>query len=412
MNKLLVTWDTVNKGSGVALSENNMTALVPNMSNTVRASVGRDSGKWYWEIEIISTNTSMIGIVNELANLNASNYSSQNSRYYYVDGKKYPEASPYGLIYGTGDCIGVALDLDLGTLEFFKNGVSQKISHTNIKNMGKVFPAITDGSSSNSTTKYRANFGEREFKHPIPNGFKDYGNYPISKMLLQSNNKTYSLVDMTTWYETKMTSNTLPTPLVASASGEYDNNYKAYKAFNGTNGGSSDCWVTSRGSIDGYLQIDFYNPICHNMIKLTSRNDSNTNVSPKDFTIVASNDGDVFEELTKITGQKNWLSNESRLFTFRNTKKYRFYKMIITSNNGYTDYSAVGQLQFGYAGNYLTESHKISTDNFLKYGMKNGFNIKGMISRKNYVLQDTVSENLNGLWTTQLDRKPLSIKFE
>ena len=53
-----------------------------------------------------------------------------------------------------------------------------------------------------------------------------------------------------------------------------------------------------------------------------------------------------------------------------------------------------------------------SKQNFLNYGMNTTTSLDGVFISKKYVLQDTVSENEDGLWTTQLNRKPLSIKIE
>lgn len=53
-----------------------------------------------------------------------------------------------------------------------------------------------------------------------------------------------------------------------------------------------------------------------------------------------------------------------------------------------------------------------SIDNFIRYNGENIININQIIKKKLYVLQDTVSENEEGLWTTQLDRKPLNLSFE
>ena len=61
------------------LSENNMKAVVPNTNNTVRASIERDIGKWYWLIEILLSSSTLIGIVNENATLNSTSWNTQNA---------------------------------------------------------------------------------------------------------------------------------------------------------------------------------------------------------------------------------------------------------------------------------------------------------------------------------------------
>lgn len=173
---VVVTWDAVNKGTAVTLSNGNLTAVVPNTTQTVRASAGVTNGKKYWELKFSDASSGgiMVGIVNGMHNLNASSLTSPSVRMYYGYGaKKYPEDIAYGTTYAVADVIGVALDLDNGTLEFFKNGVSQGISHTNIKSMGEVFPAVTSGSSGSGNTN-TVNFGATPFTYPVPTGFQSY----------------------------------------------------------------------------------------------------------------------------------------------------------------------------------------------------------------------------------------------
>ncbi|OXS74288.1 hypothetical protein B1B04_09175 [Lysinibacillus sp. KCTC 33748] len=230
-------------------------------------------------------------------------------------------------------------------------------------------------------------------------------------MLFSSNNKTYSLKSIDPWYETKMTSDTAPSPLVASASSIWSSTFQAWKAFNGTNKDSSDCWATVGGTIKGWIQLDFGFPKNCNQIKLTSRFGDTANACPKDFTISASNDGVTFDVIANITGQTNWQLNETRIIQFRNSSKYRIYRLTVISNDGYSSYSAIGQLQFGNRNNIIIEFPKCSQENFIKYGQKE-LRPNEPIVIKSYILQDEVSRNDEGLYTTKLDRKPLSISFK
>ena len=60
--------------------------------------------------------------------------------------------------------------------------------------------------------------------------------------------------------------------------------------------------------------------------------------------------------------------------------------------------------------NSVFEIPILSKDNFINYG-KGLENFSKIFKEKKYVLQNEVSENEEGLWTTKLDRKPLSISF-
>ena len=67
---------------------------------------------------------------------------------YYNDGRKgnNNSASSYGSTYTDGDILGVALDLDAGTISFYKNGVSQGIAFTGLS--GIFYPCFSDYNDS------------------------------------------------------------------------------------------------------------------------------------------------------------------------------------------------------------------------------------------------------------------------
>ena len=73
-----------------------------------------------------------------------------------------------GKTYAVGDCIGTALDLDNGTLVYYKNGVSQGVAASGLT--GTWFPSF--GSSNVSVVSFTSNFGQKPFKFPPPDGFQ------------------------------------------------------------------------------------------------------------------------------------------------------------------------------------------------------------------------------------------------
>lgn len=166
------TWNPNDKHANIVLSNGNLTA-VNSVNNggdiMVRATIGKSSGKWYWEYSFSNyPNPITAGIAKAAATL--SNYvGSDASGYcYYYNGNKYNnnQAAAYGGTYGPGDVIGVALDMDAGTLTFYKNGVSQGMAFSGLS--GTFYPAVTDNSAVNFVT---ANFGATSFKYPVPTGF-------------------------------------------------------------------------------------------------------------------------------------------------------------------------------------------------------------------------------------------------
>lgn len=149
-----------------------------------------------------------------------------------------------------------------------------------------------------------------------------------------------------TWYETNMTSATAPSPFVASASSEYNTNYSAWKAFNGSNSTDADGWLTADGVTTGWIQLDFGKEVVFNMVALTSSPVRNANVSsPKDFNIDGSNDGVNYDTIRSITGEENWKPDEMRQYLINPLKKYRYWRIDIKQNNGHI-FSKIGEIRF------------------------------------------------------------------
>ena len=136
------------------------------------ATFGVNSGKWYWEMTSASSNNvAMLGIRNQKAVVSYAGADTNGYSYYQI-GQKYfnNAATAYGATWTTGDIIGVAFDATAGTLEFFKNGVSQGVAFTSIPTDYWV-PAHSDASGASATSDYY-NFGQRPFAYTPPSGFK------------------------------------------------------------------------------------------------------------------------------------------------------------------------------------------------------------------------------------------------
>jgi hypothetical protein len=173
------TFNPSDMSSSVTLSNGNLTAKIAGLGNVVRATNSKTSGKWYWEVTIESGTATMTGIGNENLNLEGILLREDyDARFYYQNnGYKYPGKDLYGDEYKeTGDnepVIGVALDMDNGTIEFFKNGKSQGVAFKDVKSMGEVFPVLANGGSTVVGTS-TANFGATPFIYDVPEGFTPY----------------------------------------------------------------------------------------------------------------------------------------------------------------------------------------------------------------------------------------------
>lgn len=198
-----VTLNPDDKNGSWNLSNGNLTATFAETTlGNIRATHGKITGKWYWEVKLDSGNIAMfIGIANKQypitdTSFNGTGNVSNTRTYYGNNGNKNPEYTTYSTGWSVGDVIGVALDLDIGTLEFYKNGISMGISHTNLTGMGEVYPFFKGGSSNTRT--FTVNFGATPFVYSIPTGFTAYNRYNVNKFLIQSESGEVESFDIQT----------------------------------------------------------------------------------------------------------------------------------------------------------------------------------------------------------------------
>lgn len=165
-------WNPSDKSADVTLSNGDLTAAISNSvaDAAVRGTIGKSSGKWYWEITLaaLSSGIPSIGIANSSLPL-TSFVGETSGSWGYVNGQKYNNSSgaAYGATYTVGDVISVALDMDGGTITFYKNGASQGQAFSGIT--GTIYPAVSNTTSSTSAT-FTANFGATAFTYTPPTG--------------------------------------------------------------------------------------------------------------------------------------------------------------------------------------------------------------------------------------------------
>jgi len=139
----------------------------------IAGTIGVSSGKWYWEVNYAGGGTFLLVGITDSATL-PTKYTGETagSYAYYSTGQKVNNGSlaAYGASYTTNDVIGVALDMDAGTITFYKNNVSQGQAYSGIT--GTVFPAIGRDGTSNAQFIQPVNFGQRAFAYTAPSGFK------------------------------------------------------------------------------------------------------------------------------------------------------------------------------------------------------------------------------------------------
>jgi SPRY domain len=169
------TWNRLLGGAtplNPTLSDGNLNCTVTNTEHAHTNMAAPTTGKWYWEFTLGS---SVLG--NGIGIALTTSRLRDTSSYYYgalstgTTGRLYVNGgagTTYGANYTTNDVIGVALNLDAGTLTFYKNGTSQGVAASSVTG---AYDAVIAGGGGQSMSAY-INFGQRPFAYTAPSGFK------------------------------------------------------------------------------------------------------------------------------------------------------------------------------------------------------------------------------------------------
>jgi hypothetical protein len=147
------------------------------------ASMGVSSGKWYWETIYTGIDSvtyyGMPGMADANFPTATGNFPgvTATSYGYLSNGAKYNNntSAAYGATFTSNDVIGAALDLDNGTLTFYKNGVSQGVAYSGIS--GQFFPLLA---TYGTATAGHINFGQRPFSYAPPAGHKALASFNLA----------------------------------------------------------------------------------------------------------------------------------------------------------------------------------------------------------------------------------------
>jgi hypothetical protein len=169
-----ITWDNANRSGSVTLSAGNLTASGGG-TGIVLATVGKSSGKWYWEIVINSfSNWAATGVgTAAVIGTGGDLYSTANGYAYatFSTSNSYKATNngftAFGAPFGVASVIGLALDMGAGTLAFYLNGALQGTAFTGLT--GTIYPA--DGSQSGNAWNHSAHFATASFVYSPPAGF-------------------------------------------------------------------------------------------------------------------------------------------------------------------------------------------------------------------------------------------------
>ena len=125
------TFDSSHKGASAALSNGDLT--LTNSTATVhspcRATVGKSTGKWWYEVTIDSLNNVIIGIVQAATSTLDGDYpGAYSTSWGYAQNGSWitnTSAAALGATFTVGDVIRCEADLDGSTIAWFKNDVLQ-----------------------------------------------------------------------------------------------------------------------------------------------------------------------------------------------------------------------------------------------------------------------------------------------
>jgi hypothetical protein len=256
------------------LSNGNLDGLVNSYyPQTMIGSIFQSTGKWYAECTVTLSSDGLghiIGIVGPDFKVAAVEYVGNNaaSYSYKYNGQKFNNASgvSYGSSYGLNDVIGIAMDLDGGTLTFYKNGVSQGQAYSGLTGL-KAFAASLGGASPGYKCVW--NFGQRQWAYAAPAGFK------------------------------ALCTTNLPTPTIADGSTVMDvalyTGNGSTQTISGLNFSPDLVWVKERNNATSHCIFD--------SVRGTGKVLSSNNTNPEDTTTALSAfNSDGFSLLTPNTG--------------------------------------------------------------------------------------------------------------
>ena len=163
---------------------------------SARGSIYVKTGKWYCEVKLTAT-SDVIGVTIGIMSPSSTGYVgfSANSYAYRGSGSKFNNdtSTSYGASYSVGDVIGVALDMDAGTLTFYKNGVSQGLAFSSLSGE---FTIGAGWYGTAGTAYFEFNFGQRPWAYDAPFGFLPLCTTLLPQPIIQ---KSSSYMDVVTW---------------------------------------------------------------------------------------------------------------------------------------------------------------------------------------------------------------------
>ena len=174
----MVLSPTYQRGTNT-FSEGNLKAVIASVSNnSIVSHILPRTGKHYFEFELDQTQGSAVtaGLVDAtIASGSLTHYSGTGHFGYYAsNGQMYVNGTleSYGASYAAGDIIGVAIDFDAKTVQFYKNNTGQGVF-----DYGSRFPDVENwkvmasNATNTGTQTFIFDFGQKGFTYTEPTGY-------------------------------------------------------------------------------------------------------------------------------------------------------------------------------------------------------------------------------------------------
>ncbi|XP_074594446.1 kip1 ubiquitination-promoting complex subunit 1 [Brevipalpus obovatus] len=147
----------------------NLTLLSRSGFSSVKANVAVFSGKWMYEVMLITKGVMQVGWATLKCDFSPEQGVGDTRDSYAYDGNRVRKwnltTSKYGDTWNCGDVVGCAIDLDNGSIDFFRNGkhMGRAFNHVRLGPGLAYFPAVSLAYGESLT----ANFGATPLRYPV-----------------------------------------------------------------------------------------------------------------------------------------------------------------------------------------------------------------------------------------------------
>jgi hypothetical protein len=196
--------------TGFTIANGNLGITGQSNASGVTGTVGASSGRYYWEITWLTGTEKFFGIVTSavpnqtyLTTVNGVTSvligqpaGSQINIYTGVTGGSFTAVQSNLSAFNNNDVIGIALDLTLFTIQFYRNGVA--IGTAVSLTPGIVWlPWISSGNNTFNNFTATVNFGQQPFVYSPPSGFDTLNTYNLPSPTIPAGNVAVNAITYT-----------------------------------------------------------------------------------------------------------------------------------------------------------------------------------------------------------------------